>query len=104
MNEVDVQAPELRLELRKAVEPRFAGTPIVASRPIIDDLLEIGLRNSLGPVIHRFRLGPPRRKQAAPEILEIGLRRFDPKRPDIGHQNRLDASGSASLAICRTSQ
>src|SRR5882672_5500590 len=74
-----------RLVLREAIELRLARTPVVISCPIVDDILQIAQRHALRPIIDRFRLRPSRGEQTPPEILELGLRCFNSKRPDAAH-------------------
>ena len=66
--------------LRKLVEPRFGGPPVVVVGPVTASLLHVGEWNALGPVVDRFPIGPPGAPQPVAQIAEIGRRNFDAKR------------------------
>src|SRR5262245_52987243 len=73
MQEVKVEAFDLRAVLGKAVEPRFATAPVVVRAPVLDERPELGEGHALRPVGDRFTLGPANARQALPQIVECAL-------------------------------
>src|SRR6185312_504215 len=54
MDEVHAKTVDLGLELREAVEARFAGPPIIVLGPVAADLVDPPERNTLAPVVDQL--------------------------------------------------
>lgn len=60
VDEMDVHAVDAPCDRREAVQPRFAGAPVIGLCPARTQLLHAGQRRALRPVVHRGRIGPAR--------------------------------------------
>ena len=85
VNEMDVQALDARGELRKAVEVRLAGAPVVVVQPIGAEVLRVGQRQALAPVVRRFGLRPARGGQAALEVVQLRIGDVDAELAYFAH-------------------
>ena len=77
VHEMYPEAVDRRLELREAVEARLARAPVILVAPICGDLLRVGERRSLRPVVNALALGPSRLAQPALEVVELRIGRGD---------------------------
>ena len=68
VDEVDADVIDLRLKLRKAIQPCFARAPVVFLEPVLANLLRIGERQALRPVIDALALGPSGSAQASLQV------------------------------------
>jgi hypothetical protein len=48
--------------------------------PVVNELFDVGERNTLTPIVNSFRLRPAGRIKASVEIVDIGLRNVDGER------------------------
>jgi hypothetical protein len=95
MNEVDVEAIDLRLELRKLIELALLSAPVEARPPVGHQLAEI---REVGAVIpaRPFNLaGKARACQAIFQVRQHGVGNGDLERDDRGRPLRKDAAGEA---------
>jgi hypothetical protein len=60
VQEMHPETVDLGLELRKAIEARFAAAPVIFLGPITADVLDPLQRSALAPVVHQFGFGPAR--------------------------------------------
>jgi hypothetical protein len=60
MKEVNIQPVNFGRELRKAIEARLAGAPVISLGPVPANVLDPFQRRALAPVIDQFGLGPAR--------------------------------------------
>ena len=70
VQEMNVEPVDFGGELRKAIEPRLARTPIVLFRPIAADVLDPFQRRALAPVLDQFGFRPARVAQPRFEIVK----------------------------------
>ena len=72
MQEVDAKictkTVDIHLELRKPVEARFAGPPVILFGSVAADLADPCERNALAPVVHQLLLRPARIAQPRLQI------------------------------------
>ena len=90
VDEVDVLAVDLGLELRQRVQPRFARTPVVIGRPVAGELLDRGQLHALRPVFDQLRGGPARRGDAPPKVGDRFVGHVDLEGTDVsfgGHKS-----------------
>jgi hypothetical protein len=77
VDEVDVHAVDLRLELRESVQSRLALAPIVAGSPVANEFLELRQLRALRLICDRFLVGPARGLKPAAKLGELFLRETD---------------------------
>ena len=82
VDEVDVESVDLGRELRERIELRLGPAPVVPGPPMPDELLQPCELDALRPVIDRLTVGPPRRRDAPAEILDLLFGDIDPKGAD----------------------
>ena len=70
VDEVQVHAVDVGLEVRPSVESLLLGPPVVLGLPVPDEFLEIAEVGAIGPVGVRDPIGIPGQSQATAEILE----------------------------------
>src|SRR4051794_5891305 len=88
-------------ELRKLVEVRLAGPPVVCRAPVLAHLLHIGQGDALRPVLARLALGPGGAGQSVGGVGEVGVADGDLEGCEGGHGvavHRLPAAAAASTA------
>ena len=85
VDEVDVHAVDLGLELRQRVQLRLAPAPVVVAHPVPSQRLHRRQLYALGTVRHRLLGRPARRVDAAAQLGELLLRDVDLERADVGH-------------------
>src|SRR2546421_9698156 len=73
MQEVDVLAINLSGVLWKLVECRLVLAPVVASTPVLSQVLEVFDWNASAPANARQLVGPARAGQMVAQIIKIGL-------------------------------
>ena len=54
-----------------------SGAPVVAVGPVGAEVPEVGQRDALGPVVDRLRVGPAGGREAAAEVVELGIGDLD---------------------------
>jgi hypothetical protein len=84
VDEVDVEAVDLRLELRERVQPRLEPAEVVLVAPVVRESLHRRELHALRRILDGLLLGPARRLNTAAEFVEIVLRDLDLERPDLG--------------------
>src|SRR4051794_27432444 len=82
VNEMDVDAVDVRHELRQSVQPRFHLAPVVRGPPVAHQLLEFCELDTLRPIQDGLLIRPSRGGEAPTEIDEILLRNGDPEAPN----------------------
>ena len=82
VEEVDVEAVDLGLELRDGVQPRLEPAEVVVRRPVPHELLHRRERDALRQVADGLLLRPARRPQPPAEVVEVVLAHLDPERAD----------------------
>jgi hypothetical protein len=105
VRELDVQPVDLGDELRQLVERRLDLAPVVVCAPILDERLELGQLDTLGPVADGLLVRPPCRRHAPAEVEEIPFRNVDPEGSDrdpfpnlTGHSGFLSADRASIYA------
>jgi hypothetical protein len=68
VDEVDIEAVDLCLELRKGVEFRLALSPVVFRSPVANEFPKLRQLRALRLIWNRFIVGPPRGLQSSAEI------------------------------------
>jgi hypothetical protein len=98
VDEMDAEAVNPGLELRKAVEPGFARAPVVFLKPIPADLLRIGERKALRPIVDTFPFRPSGGTQPALQVIQliIGGGNFE-RRYLIAHRPSLRKRGRTGI-------
>src|SRR5271165_3695684 len=84
MDEMDVQAIDLRDEVREGVQLGLALGPVVVGAPVARELLNRRERHTLRIVRNRLPLGPPRGEYASAQLAELGLGKAHLKRTNRG--------------------
>src|ERR1700674_5611848 len=84
LDEVDVEAVDLRDELRQRVQPRLEPPEVVLGAPVGHELLHRRELHALCLVRDGLPFGPPRRRNAPAKVDERLLRNVDAERPDRG--------------------
>ncbi|KRR21587.1 hypothetical protein CQ13_30800 [Bradyrhizobium retamae] len=82
MQEMNVEPFDLGGELRKAIEPRRALTPIVLFSPVTADVLDPFQRRALAPVVDQFGLRPAGVAQPRFDVIEDVVADRDAIGPD----------------------
>src|SRR5262249_46846680 len=82
VDEMDVQAVDLGLELRQRVQSRLAPAPVVLGRPVAREVLYRRQLHTLRPIGDEFPGRPARRVDAAAQLVEPALTCFDSEWPD----------------------
>jgi hypothetical protein len=88
VDEVDVHAVDLGLELRQRVQSSLAPAPVVIGRPVARERLHRRQLHTLRPIRDEFPAGPARRGDTAAQLFYLLLRNFDSERADIGNRPR----------------
>src|SRR5262249_5343253 len=83
VNEVDVPAVDLRLELRQRVQPRLTPAPVVIGRPVARERLHRRQLHALRPIIDELLRGPARRGDATAQLVDLPLREVDLERSNL---------------------
>jgi hypothetical protein len=86
VQEVDVEARDRGLELRKAVESLLSRAPVVLLAPVRADLLEPRLGDALGPIVDELGIGPAGAGEALPQVVELGVGNLDREGGDLAHR------------------
>ncbi len=79
VDEVDVEAVDIRRELRQGIELCFRLAPVVATAPVLNQLLHLRQLRPLRPIGDRFLVRPPGGAQALAKIIERRARDVDAK-------------------------
>ena len=95
MDEVDVQAIDVRDEVRIGKNLRLGSAPVMMIGPIVTQLPHRGKLHALRVVIDSFALGPSRRSDAPLEIGQIFVRGAIVERPDRSIATCLCGHGSS---------
>ena len=77
VEEVDAEPVDRGPELRHGVQPPLGRPPVVPLRPVAAELLQVGERDALGPVVDGLGLRPARSPQALSKLPKLGLRDVD---------------------------
>jgi hypothetical protein len=86
VEEVDLEPVDLGAELGQRVQARLARPPVVTVGPVRAQLLQVGKRDALRPVVDRLAVRPAGAVKALTKIVELCLRNLDPERRDlVGH-------------------
>ena len=80
MDEVDAQAVDLGTELGELVDPGLRRSPVVLLGPVATELLGVGQRDPLGPVVDGLGLGPAGAAESVDQVRQLGVRCLDPER------------------------
>ena len=84
VDEVDVDAVNVRRELRQGIELCFGLAPVVVRAPITNEFLELRQLHAL-PLIRRGLLvRPARRLEAAAEVRQVSIGHADAERHHLG--------------------
>ena len=83
VDEVDAQPVDLGRELRYGVQPRLALAPVVLVVPVARDRLHRRQLHTLRGILDALLLGPARRGDPRPQVLEVRLGELDRERPDF---------------------
>ena len=70
------------MKFGQGVQPRLALAPVVLGRPVAREVLHERERHALRVVLDGLLLGPARRGDARPQVLEIRLGDLDRERAD----------------------
>jgi hypothetical protein len=84
VEEVDVQPIDLGPELRDRVQPGLGGAPVVARAPVVAELLDVGERDALGPVVDGLLLRPASAVEPIVQIGKLRLADLDAERLNLG--------------------
>src|ERR671910_2330282 len=97
---VDLQPVDLGAYMRKGVQPRLRVAPVVGLRPLCGQPPHVSEWDTLRPVVHGLRLGPPCVAQTVAEVVELRPRDRDGEILDARHDHdralRSEAAGVAS--------
>jgi hypothetical protein len=74
VNEVDIEAIDLRDEVRHGIEPRFDLAPVVLRGPVAREFLHGRERHALRKIGHGFFFGQPGRADAPAQIGQLRFR------------------------------
>ena len=83
VQEVDAEPIDLGLELREGIQPLLPFAPPVAVGPVAAQVSHVLERHPLGPVLDRFRLGPPGPAQPVNQVVDLLGPDGDAKRDDL---------------------
>ena len=86
VDEVDLHAIDLGLELRQRVQSRLAPAPVVLGGPVAGELSQRRQLHSLRPILDELLAGPARGRDPSPQFGEFRLGYVHAKRSDIGRQ------------------
>jgi hypothetical protein len=90
LDEVDVNAVDLGLELRQRVQPRLAPSPIVLGRPVARECLQSRQLYALRPICDELLAGEADRGDAPTQVLQCLVGDVDMEGPDCcGARRRL---------------
>jgi hypothetical protein len=84
VDEVDVEAVDLRDEVRHGFQPRLEPPEVVLGAPVTDQLLHRHQRHTLRLALDGLLLGPARRRDAPAQFAELLFRNVDVERPNLG--------------------
>ena len=82
VDEVDVEAVDLRQELREGVQPRRQPAEVVVIGPVASELPGRREGHALRQVGDRLLLGPARRAEPLTEVVDVRLGHLDTEGPD----------------------
>jgi hypothetical protein len=103
MDEVDVEAVDLRQKLREGVQPRLEPPEVVFAAPVTRECLHRGELDALRSIRDRLLLGPSRRRDAPTEVLEHLVWKLSPERADRGRGvDRGGHTGTPSYVVRAT--
>ena len=100
VDEVDVHAVDLGLELRQRVELLLAAAPVVPVQPVAGERLRRCQLHSLRAVGDELLAGPACRFDTPAQVVDRLLRKLDVERPDLGRG--LDAGAHDELPSSRS--
>jgi hypothetical protein len=92
VDEVDVDAVDIRFELRKTIAGRLVFSPVLALLPVVGQLSQIPPIDPVGPAIVLGRLDPAGAGKTAPQIVKVGL--------GNGDREWVDGHGSSPFQYC----
>ena len=84
MDEVDVDAVDVRRELRQGIELCFGLAPVVVRAPITNEFLELRQLHALPLIGRGLLVRPARRLEAAAEVRQISIGHADAERHHLG--------------------
>ena|SRR5688572_1191131 len=77
VDKVNVQAVDVRYELRQGIELRFHLAPVVVRAPIANELLQLLQLDALRSIRDSLAVGPTGGGDAPAEIIQLGLGDLD---------------------------
>ena len=83
VDEVQIEAVDLRGELIEPVQCRFAPAPVVLVGSVLADFLDVGQWRALAPVIDQLGLGPPGVTQPSVQVIQDIVGNSDRERADL---------------------
>ena len=100
VDEVDVLAVDLRLELRQRVQLLLAPAPVIAGHPVAGQLLDRRQLHALRAVGDQLLGRQPRRGDAPAQVLQRLVRKLDAKRTNRSCGWLLGRGGHVTLLGC----
>ena len=73
MQEMDIEAINLRLELAQRIKARLTAPPVIACALIVDQRSHLVALGALRPVLDQFRLRPAGAFQAITQVVQFRL-------------------------------
>src|SRR5215216_447916 len=106
VDEVDVQPVDLGYEVRQSLQFRLALAPVVLVVPVARERLHRRQLHALRGILDGLLLGPARRRDTRPQVLELRLRDADVEGADGGVLGRCawlcgTWTGRGALRHCR---
>ena len=83
MHEMHVDSIDLGQEMVVCVDLRLEAPPVIRRGPVVAQLLDVGQRSPLAPVIDHFFLRPTRPCQTLTQIGDLSVRDGHGKRADV---------------------
>src|SRR5262249_60372225 len=80
VNEMNVDAVDVRDELRQSVQPRLDLAPVVARAPVAHERLQLLQLDALRSIGDGFFVGPAGRQQAVAQVCKVRVRAVHAKR------------------------
>jgi hypothetical protein len=94
VDEVDVDAVDLRGELRMRVQPPLEATEVVPGRPVASEFLHRGQLDTLRSIGDQLLGGPARRRDAPAQVVDLVLADLELEGPN--HDGRVGAGAHGS--------
>ena len=100
MNEVNIEFVNCGDELMKMIELRLAFSPVVLLCPVVADLLDVGERCALGPILNQLAFGPARVAQPGSKVIKDLVADLDCEWSDVS-AHCITVGGSKVASISR---